>query len=282
MQGFFARIDVAAYRQQQREIAEQLKEHPPPHAATPPLKRAVGRPKLKRSAEAVLAMASAAHDTAATQENKRVRGAYTRWFNSAYINDILYAHALCGGSARGTVDYLRRHAPDDRFQHLSHTTVASWFDKDGALLEKRRTELDAGRALVTGSGPPPALQVAPGAEDAICDILLQLRTAGTPLNSHIIRWVMQAVLQDKCPSLLLQLKLSSSFISAWVRGHPRLQYRWRSRTTAASKLPDDWEEQGICRVQRMGATIQLHKVRTLQLQARVRDVHASYCQICFA
>jgi len=80
-----------------------------------------------------------------------------------------------------------------------------------------------------------------------------------PLNSHIVRWVMQAVLKNH-PEVQQQLSLSQQFISKWVRNNPRLQFRWRARTTAASKLPDDWAEQGIRMAQRMGATMQLHKV----------------------
>ena len=129
MQAFFPRIDVAAYRQQQHDIAEQLKKHPAPRAVTPPPKRAVGRPKLKRSVEAVLATAAAA-DTLDLQVPDCKRGKYTRWFNSPWINDILHAHVKNGGSARGTVEYLKKHAPDDRYQNLSHTTAASKLPDD--------------------------------------------------------------------------------------------------------------------------------------------------------
>lgn len=263
MQAFFARVDLAAYREQQQQIAEQLKENPPPRAVLPPPTRAVGRPKIKRTADAVLASAAAADALVAQAESKR--GRYTRWFNEPLlVNDILKAHAETGGSARATVALLQKQASDDRFERLSHSTVASWFDKSGNLLARHQAALDYGRAHATSTGRSPAMLAEPAAEDAICDILLQLRASGTPLNSHTIRWVMQAVLQDKCPELLQQLKLSQSFISTWVRGHPRLQYRWRARTTAASKLPDNWEEQGICMAQRMAATMQLHKVRFIR------------------
>jgi hypothetical protein len=114
--------------------------------------------------------------------------------------------------------------------------------------------------MATYNGSCPAIQAAPGAEDEICNVLLKLRSAGTPLNSHIIRWVMQAVLQEHNPAVLQQLTLSQQFISAWVRNNPRLHFRWRARTTAASKLPDDWEEQGIQMAQRMAVVMQLHKV----------------------
>jgi hypothetical protein len=272
MQAYFARVDLAAYREQQQQIAEHLKENPPPRAATPPSARAVGRPKVKRSVDAVLASAAAADALAEHADSKR--GKYTRWFNEPLlVNDILKAHAETGGSARATVALLQKHASDNRFERLSHSTVASWFDESGKLLAKHQAALDYGRAHATSVGRFPALQAAPGAEDAICDILLQLRASGTPLNSHTIRWVMQAVLQDKCPALLQQLKLSQPFISNWVRGHPRLQYRWRARTTAASKLPDNWEEQGICMAQRVAATMQLHKVRNICSLLRQENCH---------
>lgn len=125
MQAFFHRVDLAAYRQQQQTTAQYLHEHPPPRALSPPPKRAVGRPKLKREADEVLSAAADARSIAATQANKRLRGEYTRWFDTAYINDILHAYKLKGGSARHTVDYLQKHAPDNRYDRLSHSTVAS-------------------------------------------------------------------------------------------------------------------------------------------------------------
>ena len=262
MRAFFAHIDKDLWRSQQLQTAEHLKEHPPPRAPSPPLKRAVGRPKLKRPAEEVLAAAAAAD---ALQLPPSKRGTYTRWFSSPYINDILRAHVMSGGSARRTVAALQRDAPDNRFERLSHSTVASWFDKKGALLETHRAELQAGCALPTSSGLPPALQAASGAEEAICDHLLQLRKAGMPLNSHVVRWVMLAVL-EKHPAVLQQLTLSQPFISKWVRNNPRLQFRWRARTTAASKLPDDWEEQGTHMAQRMAAIMQLYSVSTQSSQ----------------
>ena len=243
MQSFFQRVDLAAHRQQVAQVAAQLKENPPPRALTPPPKRSVGRPKLKRPAEEALAAAAAA-DALELPEPKR--GKYTRWFNSPYINDILHAYTQSGGSARRAVASLQQRAPDKRFERLSHSTVASWFE-NGKLKEQHQHELEEGRAAHTYTGAHPALQAPPGAEDAICDILLKLRQAGTPL-------------EKEHPAVLQHLTLSQQYISAWVRRNPRLQFRWRARTTAASKLPDDWEDQGIHMAMRIGATMQLHRV----------------------
>lgn len=260
MLSFFSPIDAAAHREQVQRLADQLKDNPLPRAATPPPKRSVGRPRLKRSAEAELFDAAAA-EAVIEQLPQLKRGKYTRWFDSPYLHDIIAAHARCGGSARRTVLTLQKNDPDGRFERLSHSTVASWFDEKGTLKEQYQRELDAGRAAATYVGPCAVLQAsAPGAEAEICDILLQMRHAGTPLNSHIIRWVMLAVLQRKHPAVLEKLTLSQTYISAWVRRNPRLLFRWRARTTAASKVPLDWEAQGICMAQRMAAAIQLHDV----------------------
>jgi len=255
----FARVDLAAYREQQQATAQYLHEHPPPRALTPPPVRSVGRPKKKRSAAEALEAAADAAELAATQENKHTRG-YVRWFNSPYIHDILHAHKLQGGSARRAVEFLQAHAPDNRYASLSHTTIHQWFE-NGQLKQRHQQELDNGSARLTNmTGRPSPLDAAAGAGDAISDHLLQLRKAGMPLNSHVVRWVMQAVLVDH-PEVLQKLSLSQQFISKWVRNNPRLQFRWRARTTAASKLPDDWADQGIRMAQRMGAVMQLHKVQ---------------------
>ena len=241
MQSHFASVDLDKYRQQQQATAQYLHEHPPPRALAPPPKRAVGRPKQKRPAEDVLAAAADAAQQAATQVNKRVR-THARWFSSPYINDILHAHTLQNGSARRTVSYLRAHTPDDRYASLSHATIHGWFE-NGKLKPQHQQELDDGRARApNSSGASSPMDAAAGASDAISDHLLQLRQAGMPLNSHVVRWVMQAVLADH-PEVLQQLSLSQQFISKWVRNNPRLHFRWRARTTAASKLPDDWADQ---------------------------------------
>jgi hypothetical protein len=187
----------------------------------------------------MLASAAAA-DTVKEQLPQHKRGKYTSWFDSPYINDIIVAYARSGGSARRTVQSLKSRAADSRFERLSHSTVATWFDDKGKLKQQYQQQLQAGQAAVRYGGASPALAAAAGADDAICDILLKLRQAGTPLNSHIIRWVMLAVLQEKHPAVLETLTLSQTYISSWVRGNPRLHFRWRARTTAASKVLLDW------------------------------------------
>lgn len=258
MHRFFQKADAFQYRQEVQQIADKLKENPPPRAIPPPPPRPVGRPPKKRDASVLLAAAAEA-DPEKTQ-NKRVRGPYVRWFNSPYINDILAAHRRTGFAARRTVTLLRQEAPDDRYKHLSHSTVASWFDKNNRLIPQHQMELEQGAAAVNGTGPCSPLLEAEGASRSIAEVLLQMRQAGTPLNTHIIRWVMHAILQSKYPSVLEKLELSKSFISRWVQSYEDLKFSWRARTTAASHLPDDWETQGIDMAMRIAAAMRLHSV----------------------
>jgi hypothetical protein len=261
MKRFFQRIDRAEYREQVEAIAEQLKENTTSPSSSIPPPRPVGRPPKKRAADEIVADAASA-DALRVElpSNKRTRGSYTRWFSSPYINDILHTHARCGYAARRTVKLLRKEAPDDRFDRLSHSTVSSWFNDSNKLTAKHQQELDEGAASQTSLGPCSALLSVPRAEEQICDTLLQMREAGIPVNTSIVRWVMQAILEDKHPEVLEKLQLSQSFISRWVSSQQRLQFSWRARTTTASKLPPDWEDQGILMAKRIAAAIHLHKV----------------------
>lgn len=245
----FARITAHDAAQQRERIADAL---PPLTVAAPPApKRPVGRPKRERDVDAALLQA----DAPAAKRNSRSIP-HTKWFASPYINDIFAAYARCGQSVRATVKQLQRDAPDDRYAHLTHTTILGWFHH-GELLPHLQNQLAANQAP-RGKGPAPAFAAAPAVEQQIVTTLCQLREAGTPLNSRIIRLIMRAIISKEMPALLDTLSLSQQFISAWVRS--TLQWTWRARTTAASKLPADWEAQGIQMSMRIAANMALHKV----------------------
>jgi hypothetical protein len=140
----FKRIDAHEHAQQNLRIAEHLAKCLPPLPPVAPLPRPVGRPKKQRTAdEAVSSTAAAA---AAEPPSKRARGTYTHWFASPYITDILAASARVGRSARRTIAVLQAGAPDDRYSHLSASTLRSWFGADKQLLPRFQEQLDAGIA----------------------------------------------------------------------------------------------------------------------------------------
>jgi hypothetical protein len=264
----FVRITADDARQQRERIAQQLAvklaQHPP--APLLPAKRPVGRPKRQREAADVLAAAAAATTAPAAatiapilplDQPPSKRGKYTNWFASPFLPDILAAYSRCH-SARTTVTSLRRAHPDGRFASLSHCTLQGWFDDQHQLLPRYQKLLDQHVAASRGRGPAGLFAQAPEAEIEIKRILLQMREAGAPINCRVIRWVMLAVLQASNPSLLRQHQLSQTFVSTWARS--QLKWRWRARTTAASKLPADWEEQGVRMAKRIAAHMEMHTV----------------------
>ena len=68
---------------------------------------------------------------------------------------------------------------------------------------------------------------------------------------------------------------SQQWISAWVRS--KLQWRWRSRTTAASKLPIDWEQQGVQMAKRVAYRMGMNNVSTHQKSACMRRTLRLLC-----
>lgn len=154
------------------------------------------------------------------------------------------------------MEALRRSSPDGRFDRLSHSTVSSWFDDRHNLLPKFQQQLDALKPAMRGAGSQPSID--PELEEELKTTLLKMRGAGAPLGTRVIRWIMRALVEERRPALLLQLTFSQTFISRWVR--KVLNWSWRSRTTAASKLPPDWETQGVQMAMRVAAIMEMDSV----------------------
>jgi hypothetical protein len=257
----FLPITTEEYRAQVAATAAQPR--PPP----PPPKRPVGRPKRVLSANEVLSAATAAAGSSSQSGRqpgdpppKKLRGSYTEWFCSPFIHDILREYDKDHRPAL-TVQRLKAKAKDNRFARLNHTTLIRWFDDQHKLRPQYQAWLDSGLENVRQNGFAAAFEEEPAVEAEITQTLLQMRGAGTAINSHIIRWVMRGVIELRTDerSRLRTLQLGSSFISAWAC--KTLKWSWRKATTTASKLPLDWEEQGLQMAMRIAATMEMKEVR---------------------
>ncbi|MDO9333522.1 MAG: hypothetical protein Q7T57_03245 [Dehalococcoidales bacterium] len=231
----------------------------------PTEKRAVGRPKRTLHANDVLAAAAAANDNAEPVMKKQktvTRGEYTDWFSSPHIHQILREYKRCLYRARATVSKLKAEAPDDRFARLTHTTLIGWHDdkEKHKLKPQYQAYLESGLENIRQNGPLRAFEEHPAIEEEIKQTLLLMRSAGTAVNSHVIRWVMDGIIALRAPpdSPLTSMNFSKSFVCAWAR--KVLTWSWRKSTTAASKLPLDWEDQGVLMAKRIAATMETHDV----------------------
>jgi len=95
-------------------------------------------------------------------------------------------------------------------------------------------------------------------EQEVKRVVSIMRDRGAVVNIRIIQLVMKLVIEIKQPEMLPKMKLGPMYISRWARDH--MSFSWRQRTTAASKLPLDWRDQGIKMAERIAFFMQLHKV----------------------
>lgn len=218
-----------------------------------PPPRPVGRPP---SAKRPIELAD--HDDEVQQEPADKKRKYMQWFSSPLIHEILRVYSE-QRSARGTISYLHRRS-SHLFSELGESTVRSWFNDEHKLLPRFAKLLADG--YQPGPGVSPAFAAYPQAEEKIKSILNQMRGAnsGISINMESIRWVMQSVIAELAPDLQQTLKLSKHFISDWAR--TQMKWSWRSGTTAASKLPEDWAAQGKAVGQRIAATIETYEVHS--------------------
>jgi hypothetical protein len=247
---------------QRARIAAEVQKTPMPvtvAASTPPQRRPVGRPKKARKLE------DAVKDE--SSEKKQKRGSYSsNWFSSPYINDILEAYHRRSNNVRSAVSVLQKSAPDTRYDDLKYSTVAGWFSADHKLLPQYQRQYDDA-AKLEKRGRPRLFQQQPEVEAKVIDALTRMREMGTSLNIPLVRHIFIAAIKLLVPNLLIAadpaakpFQLSKTWISRWVR--EKLNWRWRKSTTAASKLPNDWEEQGIGMAKRIAAVMGMHKVST--------------------
>ena len=200
-------------------------------------------------------------DEEGESERPSKRGKYINWFSTSLIHYIIKEFHSTGNSSRKTVENLQRALPHV-YKDLSHSTIDSWYDKSSRPIQlKPQYQLllqGKDSTLTRGPGRESLFADCPDVEEEIKTILQQLREQGAVVNIAIIRWVMQAILEEKQPHLLTRSRLSKSFISAWVQS--TLRWSWRTRTTAASKLPLDWRQKGIKMAKRIAAGMQLDKI----------------------
>jgi hypothetical protein len=275
IQAFFKPTTAEAAQQQALTFAEQSKQAAAEVAAAKARaelhRRGPGRPKRERTVDEALAAAATAvpdkaeADTDSEEEQTAKKPKHTHWFDPALIHDILHAYKLCGFSSRKCVQHLQSKHPalateaEGRFDKLNESTVRSWFDDEHKLKPQFQALLCGGEY----SGPDHAsvLSACPAAQQKIQVLLQQMRNdqnAGVNVTIQSIRWVMVAVMTAECPELLLQLKLSKTFISRWCKR--QMNWSWRRGTTEAAKLPIDWQQRGIDTAKRIAVNMDTHEV----------------------
>ena len=187
-------------------------------------------------------------------------------FATSYIHDILSAYERYNHDGAAAVAYLQRTFPQSRYETearfagLSRRTIAGWYGEDKQLLPKYRDLLRTKASAVSrgvGTSEPMFAQHADVEKEA-GRILLAMRERGAAISRAVAQHILRIVVQERAPALLLEYKISLSFVSRWL--HSYLGWSSRVQTGAASKLPADWRQQGIDMAMRIAFNMQVHKV----------------------
>ncbi len=135
--------------------------------------------------------------------------------------------------------------------------MKGWFERDVQsghfkLRKKYEEGVAAQKARVQKgkSGSRGIFKDHPHAFDMILSTLKGMRDVGQPMDANVAQTVILGIVQALAPELLLKhtrrggklFQVSKRFSRKFLNRY--LGWTWRRTTTAASKLPEDWEQQG--------------------------------------
>lgn len=280
MQRFLTRLTTEQAEQQHRRLADEIAAATAATAAVAAARapaRGPGRPRSVASVTTLVSACSpsssddddddAAAATAAPASRKR---GYTAWLASDsfhLIHDAVRRRQSFRGAARDLQQRFPRLPTQQQgqFDLLRASTLRTWYTRDGTRTIKLKPEFErflgpcnALQTIPGGSGPPSWWEQHPDATRAIREALRALRDeerAGIAVGLRLVRWTVAAIAEK------LQLPdppLSNTSLSRFV--HRELNWTWRCRTTAAGKLPEDWQAQGTQMAQRIAVHIEIGAV----------------------
>jgi hypothetical protein len=119
------------------------------------------------------------------------------------------------------------------------------------------------RYFTKGDQHAPILSKYPEVEEEIISTLKKQRSVGQPLYGTTIQPLIKAIIKKKAPHLLDSTSKTGFNVSIdWTRCFIKRTLNWsyRASTTAAGKLPKDWEDQGKRMAQRVAYLSKLHDI----------------------
>ncbi len=186
---------------------------------------------------------------------KKKRGSYTNWFVPdlwPFIEQAVKQHPKSLYEAMFSLQHIRKPGRvGNPFDNLTISTLKGWFEKDvtGRFVLRRKYEeaikLQSARSAAQDKGPRGILKDHPVAFQMIVDTLKGMRDSGQPLDNTIAQTVIQGIISAVAFELFERrtksgfFSVSRRFARKFVRRH--MGWTWRRSTTAASKLPADWE-----------------------------------------
>jgi hypothetical protein len=279
MQRFLVKVTPEQAEQQRQRIADEAAAAAAATAAAAAARSVMRGPGRPRSAASLTTCADAStaasdddddHDDDDPGSAPTRKRSYTSWLTSSdfhYIHDAIRRRQ----SFRGAVRELQQRFPRlptqqyGKFDLLHAATVRHWYERGSTRTITLKPEYErflgpsgSIQPVRGGSGPMSWWEAHPEATHAIREALRTLRDeerAGIAVGLRLVRWTVAAIADQ------LQLSappLSNDSLSQFV--HRELNWTWRCRTTAAGKLPEDWQSQGTQMAQRIAVHVALSEV----------------------
>ncbi len=192
-----------------------------------------------------------------------VHSSKQNWYDPLYWNDIVVALQDAEFNSRKAVRLLQsKFSHDGRFNRLTHSTIEGWYC--------RTTDASGNRGIIwqeavlirvqnrqsmflPGTGRNGILNSHPEIVALISDMLQNMRKTGCVVNGTVARVIIVGILQSLLPSILVEnggrFKVSASWVSAFCA--EALGWSFRKGTTAAQKLPNNFNEQEYLTILRL-------------------------------
>jgi len=201
-----------------------------------------------------------------------VHSSKQNWYDPLYWNDIVVALQDAEFNSRKAVRLLQsKFSHDGRFNRLTHSTIEGWYC--------RTTDASGNRGIIwqeavlirvqnrqsmflPGTGRNGILNSHPEIVALISDMLQNMRKTGCVVNGTVARVIIVGILQSLLPSILVEnggrFKVSASWVSAFCA--EALGWSFRKGTTAAQKLPHNFNEQGYMTILRLAYYVRVFNV----------------------
>lgn len=214
-------------------------------------KRPVGRPK-KGTMLIAPSTIKQEEDTRKKniQHSQKRSQTYNKWFSKDLFPSIQQAVRRYGRTQQA-IDFLeigfRTPGGPSPYQKLGRSSLYDWFDERGELKDNYKEAAALGYHTMKQDQNMPILENYPQIRDELVSNLQRMREAGQTLLISIVQPILKGMIEALAPHLLNDRPGGFKVSKQWTNEFMRIYMNWtiRKGTTAASKLPIDWIEQGL-------------------------------------
>ena len=197
----------------------------------------------------------------------KVRGSYTNWFTPVLWPPIFNAmkqhRCIAGALSFLRASYRKPGELSSVYDKLSKNSMRDWFYSNGELKDTYKRCVEFGTYFAKSAQHCPVLESHPALKEEICTVLKKMMMVGQPLYAICIQPLIKAIILDKAPQILEGTHSTAFRVSyEWTKIFVKSELNWsyRASTTAAGKLPKDFQEQGKAMAQRCAYLVKVHNI----------------------